>query len=202
MVVCVGENYNYVFDVVDIDFDLLVSVFVQFWGGMNGGVYVIGFNFFFLVFEFGFSLNFFILDVSFQVGNVFVVVNFEIGEIFFLLQIIGIFVIKIVVGSYCNGVLIVEVEWEIQMIVQNCIGNNNVFVVNGFFGGSFIIIVIVGIFVNFIFVLFDLEVFQDGLLQINIFDVLGLEFGVGFIIVFGFYLLCVLFIFVLFVIMM
>lgn len=183
MVICSGEDFNYASDVVDVDLDSLSSVFSQPWGEMSGGAYAAGVNPPAISFEPGFSITSPTPDASFQPGNIAASLNASTGEISFLSQTIGIFVTKTMVQSYRSGVLIAEVEREIQVLVQNCPvtgAGNNAPSVAGPFAGSFTTTVDAGTLVNFTISSSDVEVMQDGSPQNNILNASGLMFGTGF----------------------
>lgn len=174
---CVGDLYEYNTNPVDVDLD---SISVSFAHPLNN----IEFALFDppndpieLPFEPGFSAISPTPGTTMNPGNIPANLDASSGNLTFLSNNSGNFAIKLVTRSYRQGVLIAEVEREMQLIVQNCGGANNPPVVNGPFGGLFETTVDAGDLVTFNLASTDLEFLQDGSPQNNLLSVTGLEIG-------------------------
>lgn len=174
---CVGEPYEYNSNPVDPDLD---SISVSFGHPLNN---IVGTLFdpptdpIELPYEPGFSPTSPTPGVGLNPGNIPMNLDANTGNITFLSNNAGNFAVKLVTQSFRQGVLIAEVEREIQLIVQNCGGNNSPPVVNGPFAGAFETTVTAGDLVTFSLAGTDLEFLQDGSAQNNILTATGLEFG-------------------------
>lgn len=174
---CVGDFYEYNTNPVDADLDSLTVTFGHPVNNIQGAVYDPPNDPFDLPFEPGFSMNSPTPDASMNPGNIPANLDPISGNLTFLSNNAGNFAIKLVTRSYRQGVLIAEVEREMQLIVQNCSGTNNAPVVNGPFAGAFETTVEAGDLVTFNLGSTDIELLQDGSPQDNILTATGLEFG-------------------------
>ncbi|GAB5418395.1 MAG: hypothetical protein Crog4KO_15010 [Crocinitomicaceae bacterium] len=174
---CVGDFYEYNTNPVDADLDSITVSFGHPLNEIQGTLFDPPNDPIELPFEAGFSANSPTPDATMDPGNIAANVDLSSGNLTFLSNNAGNFAIKLVTRSYRQGVLIAEVEREMQLIVQNCSGNNNAPVVNGPFGGLFETTVDAGSLVNFNLASTDVELLQDGSPQNNILTVTGLEIG-------------------------
>lgn len=174
---CVGEFYEYNMNPVDIDLDSLSISFGQPMDRILGSTYNPPSDPVPVPWEPGFSVNSPTPGTSMNAGNIPASLNPSSGNLTFLSNNSGNFAVKLVTQSFRQGVLIAEVEREMQLIVQNCTGTNNPPVVGGPFAGSFETTVNAGDLVNFTLSSTDVELLQDGSPQNNILTATGLEFG-------------------------
>lgn len=179
LVSCAGEDYSYNMHPVDIDLDSLHILFGtplnNFSGTYNPPVDPAP-----VPYEAGFGPTSPTPDASFQAGNIAAQLDPISGELTFNTSTIGSFVVKVIVQSFRNDVLIAEVEREMQLIVLNCAGSNNAPVITPPFAGSFVTTVDAGTLVNFTLSSTDVEVLQDGTPQSNIMTTSGLMYGTNF----------------------
>ena len=174
---CVGDFYEYNTNPVDVDLDSLSVSFGHPLDQIVGAIYDPPNDPIELPFEPGFSATSPTPDASFNAGNIPANLDSGSGNLTFLSNNSGSFAIKLVIQSFRQGVLIAEVEREMQLIVQNCSGSNSAPTVNGPFAGSFETTVTAGDLVTFNLTGTDLEFLQDGSDQNNILTATGLEFG-------------------------
>jgi len=174
---CVGDFYEYNTNPVDVDLDSITVSFghpVDWYQNATYNPPVDPIN---IPYEPGFSPNSPTPDASMNPGNIPANLDLSSGNLTFLSNNAGNFAIKLVTRSYRQGVLIAEVEREMQLVVQNCVGVNNAPTVNGPFAGSFETTVDAGDLVTFNIASTDVELLQDGSPQDNILTATGLEFG-------------------------
>ncbi len=177
---CVGEAYEYNMNAVDVDLD---SLHIKFGEALNHfplATYNPPTTPAALVYESGFSALSPTPGTSMNPGNIPAQVDPSSGNLTFLSNNSGNFIVKIVAQSFRNGVLIAEVEREMQLIVTNCAGNNNKPVINGPFAGAFETTVNAGDLVTFNLSSTDVELLQDGSPQNNILSATGLLFGTNY----------------------
>ena len=180
LVTCAGAPYIYNMNAVDSDLDSIAISFGTPLNNFTSGVYNPPLNPIEVPFEVGFSANSPTPDNGFNAGNTAASVNNNTGELTFLSNTIGNFVVKVIVKSYRNGVLIAQVEREIQLAVINCLPTNNAPVIAGPFGGLFETTVNAGALVNFNLASTDVELLQDGSPQNNLLTASGLMFGTNY----------------------
>lgn len=180
LVVCAGENYEYNMHPVDTDLDSVVTMLATPMDRIEGTSYNPPIDPDFLLYEPGFSTTNPTPDATFNAGNVPLVLDSQNGHLSFRSFTIGGFVIKVVAKSYRNGVLIAEVEREMQLIVTNCAAPNNAPTINGPFAGLFETTVNAGTLVNFTLTATDVEFLQDGTPQSNYLKASGSQFGTNF----------------------
>lgn len=180
LVTCAGSPYVYNMNAVDPDLDSIAISFGTPLNNFNSGVFNPPANPIEVPFEVGFNANSPTPDNSFNGANVPASVNNSTGELTFLSNTIGNFVVKVIVKSYRNGVLIAQVEREIQLAVINCLPTNNAPVIAGPFAGLFETTINAGDLVNFNLASTDVELLQDGSPQNNLLTASGLMFGTNF----------------------
>ncbi len=176
---CVGNDYTYNMNAIDPDLD---SISIQFSQPLNNftGAYNPPSSPASIPFVSGFSANSPTPDASFNAGNIAATIGASSGELKFKSFNSGNFVIKVTVSSYRNGLLIAQVDREMQVVVANCSPSNNAPVINGPFGGSFETTVLAGTLVNFNLSSTDIENLQDGSPQSNLLAASGPMFGTNF----------------------
>ena len=180
LVLCAGENYEYNMHPVDEDLDSVVTILAAPMDRIEGTTYNPPVDPDFVLYEPGFSITNPTPDASFNAGNVPLTLDSQNGHLSFRSFTIGGFVVKVIAQSYRNGVLIAEVEREMQLIVTSCPAANNAPVINGPFAGLFETTVDAGTLVNFTLTATDAEFLQDGTPQSNYLIASGSQFGTNF----------------------
>ncbi len=180
LVLCAGENYEYNMHPSDEDLDSVVTILAAPMDRIEGATYNPPVDPDFVLYEPGFSVGNPTPDATFNAGNVPLTLDPQNGHLSFRSFTIGGFVVKVIAQSYRNGVLIAEVEREMQLIVTNCPANNNAPVINGPFGGLFETTVNAGALVTFTLQATDVEFLQDGTPQNNYLTASGSQFGTNF----------------------
>lgn len=180
LVSCQGEPYEYNLHPVDLDLDSVVVSFGTPFDEMNAGAYNPPLNPPAIPFEVGFSATNPTPDAAFNAGNVAANLDPASGNLTLTSNNIGSYVVKVIAQSYRQGVLIAQVEREMQLIVVNCAGTNNAPVINGPFAGLFETTVTAGALVNFTLTSTDVELLQDGSPQSNFLSVTSPQFGTNF----------------------
>jgi len=134
-----------------------------------------------VVFEPGFSATSPTPSTAMNPSNVPANLNPQNGELSFTSFTTGNFAIKIIVHSYRNGVLMSEIQREIQVIVENCaFANNAPNITAPFPGNSFEVDVFAGELVNFSLFAEDFGLLQNGASQTTTIQASGAQFGTGF----------------------
>lgn len=176
---CSGDPYEYNMNAVDPDLD---SLHIFFGTPMNDftGTYNPPVNPIPVPFISGFTTNTPTPGPGFNAGNIDAQIDPVNGNLTFLSNTVGFFNVKIVAQSYRNGILMSEVEREMQLIVQNCVGTNTAPVITGPFGGLFETTINAGTLVNFNLAATDIELLQDGTPQSNILTSTGLMYGTNY----------------------
>jgi gliding motility-associated-like protein len=180
LVVCAGENYEYNMHPIDEDLDSVVTSLSAPMDRIEGATYNPPVDPDFVPYEIGFSALNPTPDATFNAGNVPLTLDSQNGHLSFRSFTIGGFVVKVIAQSYRNGVLIAEVEREMQLIVTNCAAPNNAPVIPGPFGGLYETTVNAGALVNFTLAATDVEFLQDGTPQSNYLTASGSQFGTNF----------------------
>ena len=180
LVSCAGDDYAYNLHPVDVDLDSLHMSFGTPLDWFQTGTFNPPLNPAPVPFETGFSPTSPTPDASMQAGNIPAQLNGQSGELTFTSFTTGSYVVKIVAESYRNGVLIAQVEREIQMVIESCTGNNNPPVIAPPFAGLFETTVEAGDLVTFNIQSSDIELLQDGTPQSNILTSTGLMYGTNF----------------------
>lgn len=178
---CAGSPYTYNMNAVDPDLDSLVFDFG------------IPYNYFPdataynpplepnpVPFESGFSQSNPTPDISFDAANVPADIDPLTGELTFLVNNIGNYVVKITVKSFRAGILISEVEREMQLVVNACSPNNSPIIDPPFSSNLFDTTIIAGEPVNFNLLASDYDLLQDGSNQSVILTASGPMFGTNF----------------------
>lgn len=174
---CAGDPYAYNMNAVDPDLDSLHISFgtpLDHFPGQTYNPPTIPVE---LQFEPGFSATSPTPGTGMNPGNIPAQIDASSGNLTFLSNNTGNFAVKVIARSYRNGVLIAEVDREIQLVVLNCSGNNNSPVIAGPFGGLFETTINAGDLVNFNLSSTDVELLQDGSPQSNHLSASGLMFG-------------------------
>lgn len=177
---CSGDPYKYNMNAVDPDLDSLHISFdtpldhfpMQTYNPPTAPVE--------LTYAPGFSATSPTPGTAMNPGNIPAQLDPSSGELTFLSNNQGSYAVKIVARSYRNGVLIAEVDREIQLIVVNCSGTNSPPQITGPFGGLFETTINAGDLVNFTLNSTDVELLQDGSPQSNLLSASGSMFGTGF----------------------
>lgn len=180
LVSCAGTPYKYNMNAVDPDLDSIAIDFGIPYNNFPSGIYDPPTNPIPVPFESGFSYLSPTPDVNLNPSNVPAQIDGSSGELTFTSFTIGNYVVKVSVKSYRNGVLISEVEREMQMVVMACPATNNPPIIAGPFGGLFETTVDAGTLINFNLSSSDIEVLQDGSAQSNLLSASGPMFGTNF----------------------
>ncbi len=177
---CAGDMYEYNMNAVDPDLDSLYISFGPVLNHFPAATYNPPTTPALIPYEAGFSFNSPTPGVSMNPGNIPAQVDPSSGNLTFLSNNTGSFAIKIVAQSFRSGVLIAEVEREMQLVITNCTGTNNKPVINGPFGGLFETTINAGDLVNFTLSSTDVELLHDGTPQSNILSATGPMFGTNY----------------------
>lgn len=177
---CVGDPYEYNMNAVDPDLDSLSIFFGPALDDFPGGIWDPPNTPAMLQYEPGFSATSPTPGSSMNAANIPAQVDPSSGNLTFFSMNSGSFVVKVVAQSFRDGVLIAQVEREMQLIVVNCSGNNTKPDISGPFGGLFETTVNAGTLVNFTLNATDVEVLQDGSPQNNLLSASGLMFGTNY----------------------
>ncbi len=179
---CAGSPYIYNMNAVDPDLDSLHFSFGTPYDHFPGGtVYDPPLSPSALNFEPGFSFSNPTPDGSMNPLNIPASVNPVTGELRFTSQTVGNFVVKLTVRSYRLGVLISEVEREMQLVVTPCSQGNNAPTIQAPFpGNSWETTVMAGDLVNFNLAVNDSDLLQNGAPQSVYLSASGPLFGTNF----------------------
>ena len=176
---CVGEPYEYNMNAVDPDLDSLNIFF-----GVPMDDFLVGAGVYNppvdpapVPYQSGFTFNTPTPGPAMNASNIDAQINPTNGNLTFFSNNVGNYVVKIVAQSFKNGVLVSEVEREIQLTIQLCPGSNSAPVISGPFGGLFETTINAGDLVNFNLTSTDVELLQDGSPQNNILTATGLMFS-------------------------
>ena len=180
-VACAGTPYQYNMNAVDPDLDSLAIGFGIPYNNFPTGTYQPPTNPIPIPFDPAFSYTSPTPGISMNALNVPATLNPSNGQLNFTSMNIGNYVVKVLVKSYRNGILIGEVEREMQIVVTACTDNNTPPVINApFAGGLFETTVNAGGLVNFTLNSVDVETLQDGSPQHNLMTASGALFGTNF----------------------
>lgn len=178
---CAGSPYIYNMNAVDPDLDSLRIDFGIPYDRFPNGTYNPPSNPIPVPFENGFSYDSPTPDNNMHPSNVPAVINTSTGELTFTSFIAGNFVVKISVKSFRRGVLISEVEREMQLVVTSCSGSNAApTIIAPFPGNSFETTVNAGSNVSFSITANDANPLQTGVGQTIYLDASGPMFGSNF----------------------
>ncbi len=164
---CAGEPFTMNFNVVDPDMDSIAMSFENPLDFLNALPYNGITNPANIPFEVGFSVNNPTPDNTFNAGNIASTINSNSGAMTFLSNTVGSYAIKVRLKSYRAGLVISEVDYEIQLDVTNCSSANNAPVITPPFAGSFETTVNAGDLVTFNLQSTDVELLQNGSPQQN-----------------------------------
>jgi hypothetical protein len=178
---CAGTPFVYNMNAIDPDLDSLAINFGIPYNNFPTGIYDPPNNPGPVPFEPGFSFSSPTPGVGMNPLNVPAQIDPVSGELTFTSFNTGNYVVKATVRSYRNGVLIAEVEREMQLVVLPCDANNDAPLINAPFGGGlFETTINAGTLVNFTLSSTDIEFLQDGSPQSNLLTASGPMFGTGF----------------------
>lgn len=178
---CAGTPFTYNMNAIDPDLDSIVVGFGIPYNNFPVGIYDPPNNPIPIPFEPGFSFSSPTPDASLNPGNIPAQIDPSSGELTFTSFTAGNFVLKASVKAYRNGILIAEVEREMQQVVMACSAVNNPPIINApFAGGLFETTINAGTLVNFNLSSSDVEVLQDGTPQSNLLTASGPLFGTNF----------------------
>jgi hypothetical protein len=179
---CTGIPYVYNMNPVDPDLDSITVSFGIPYNNFSSGTYNPPSNPIPVPFENGFSFSSPTPSAAISPGSIPAQVNPITGELTFTSTLTGNFVVKVLVKSYRYGILIAEVEREMQLVVIACPSSNQKPVLMPPFAGntSFETTVTAGSLVNFDVISKDLGLLQDGSFQNNLLSASGTMYGTGF----------------------
>jgi gliding motility-associated-like protein len=160
---CAGTPYAFNGNAIDPNLDSLVFSFGIPYNNIQGGSYNPPVDPIAVPFELGFSATNPTPNQSLNPGNIPANLDPISGELTFTCVNIGNFVVKVLVKSYRQGILISEVEREMQLMIMPCSGGNNPPVITPPFpGNSFDLTVNAGDLVSFNLNANDTDLLQDG----------------------------------------
>lgn len=181
---CVGDPFSLNMNAIDEDRDSLRFIFSNPLDHFPGTSYNPPITPPLLAFEPNFSANSPTPNNTINPANQNTQLDPNTGILRFLSNNLGAFVVKITVQSYRNGVLIAEIDREMELIVLNCLGSNNPPNVTTTLplptSDAYEINVDAGALVNFDINSTDVEVLQDGSPQNNILTTSGWMYGSNF----------------------
>ena len=179
---CAGTPYVYNMNAVDPDLDSLAIDFGVPYNNFPTGIYDPPNNPIPVPFELGFSYSSPTPGTSVNPLNIPAQIDASSGELTLTSYTTGNYAVKASVRSFRNGILISEVEREMQLVILPCSSANSNPVINApFAGSSFETTVNAGSLVNFEISSTDIELLQDGSPQTNWLTASGPLFGTGFI---------------------
>ena len=178
---CAGTPFRYNMNAVDPDLDSLYIEFGIPYNNFPTGTYNPPLNPIPIPFEPGFTFSSPTPNNSMNPSNVSAAINSSNGEITFNSFTVGNFVVKVLVKSYRQGILIAEVEREMQLVIVPCAtGNNAPIFTAPFAGGLYTASVNAGDLVTFNVIANDNEFLQDGSPQTVTLTASGPMFGSNF----------------------
>lgn len=177
---CTGSPYQYNMNAVDPDLDSVNFDFGIPYNYFPGAVYNPPTSPNPIPFEAGFSYQNPTPDLTFNSLNVPSQINPFTGELTFTTFNSGNYLIKVRVRSFRQGILISEVEREMQIVVMPCSQANNAPVITPPFGGGYTTTVNAGDLLTFNLDAVDAELLQDGVTPQKLFlTASGPMFGAG-----------------------
>lgn len=178
---CAGDPYQYNMHAVDRDLD---SIHVEFSRPLNNfptGTFNPPTNPILIPFEPGFSYLSPTPSSAVNPLNVAAAIDPQSGELTFQSVTSGNYVIKVKVQSFRNGILMAEIEREMQLTLSNCSsGNNAPIVAPPFTGGFYETTVVAGTLVNFDVIANDLDLLQNGSPQHVLINSSSLQYGTNY----------------------
>ncbi|MDG2153492.1 MAG: hypothetical protein P8K10_06120 [Crocinitomicaceae bacterium] len=180
-VTCAGSEYRYNMNAVDPDLDSMLFEFGTPYDHFPTGTYDPPNNPIPVPFETGFSFTSPTPGLLNDPNNIEASINSATGELIFTSYTSGNYNIKILVKSYRQGVLVSEVEREMQVVVLPCSSANDAPVITPpFSGNSFEVDIIAGDLVSFDLIANDFDLLQDGSNQNVIITPSGPMFGANY----------------------
>lgn len=119
-------------------------------------------------------------NTSFDAQNQNFVLDNQSGAVSFLSHTIGNFVIKVEISSYKNGDKWSTIQREFQILVQNCLPNNDAPIITSSISTNTTIDVIAGDNVHIDFSISDYDLLQNGQAQTVTVTASGNEFGTNY----------------------
>ena len=180
-VTCSGSEYRYNMNAVDPDLDSLHFEFGIPYDHFPTGNYDPPNNPIPVPFETDFSFSSPTPGINIDPSNIEATINNATGELIFTSFTSGNYNIKITVKSYRQGVLVSEVEREMQVVVLPCSSLNNAPVITApFAGNSFEVDIVAGDLISFDFLANDFDLLQNGSNQNVIITASGPMFGTNY----------------------
>lgn len=177
---CSGSSYQYNMNAVDPDLDSVYFDFGVPYNHFPGAPYNPPISPNPVQFESGFSFTNPTPDMSINPSNIPAVVDPLTGELTFTSFTLGNYLVKIRARSYRQGVLISEVEREMQIVILPCSPDNNAPLITPPFSGSYTTTVSAGDLISFSLNASDYEFLQDGTTPQKIYlTASGPMFGAG-----------------------
>ena len=177
---CTGSPYQYNMNAVDPDLDSVHFDFGIPFNYFPGAIYNPPISPNPIPFEAGFSYLNPTPDITLNPSNVPSQINPLTGELTFTSYNSGNYLIKVRVRSFRQGILISEVEREMQIVVMPCSQANNAPVITPPFGGGYTTTVNAGDLLTFNLDAVDAELLQDGVTPQKLFlTASGPMFGAG-----------------------
>jgi gliding motility-associated-like protein len=177
---CAGTPYVYNMNPVDADLDSLAISFGYPLDYFPTGIFDPPDNPQTVPFQAGFDAGSPTPNATFNPGNVPANIDPNSGELTFTSFTTGSFTVKLIVKAFRRGVMIAQVEREMQLVVVNCLPTNQAPVIAGPFAGLFETTITAGDPISFNLSSTDVELLQDGSPQNNILTASGLMFGTNF----------------------
>jgi len=160
---CAGTPFSFNGNAIDPNLDSLVFSFGVPYNNIQGASYNPPVDPIPVPFEIGFSVTNPTPNQSLNPANIPASLNPVSGELTFTCVNIGNYVVKILVKSFRQGILISEVEREMQLMMMPCSGGNNPPVFTAPFpGNSYNLTVNAGDLVSFNLTATDTDLLQDG----------------------------------------
>ena len=179
---CAGDPYKYNMHAVDRDLDSIHVGFSTPFNNFPTGTFNPPTNPIIVPYEPGFSFISPTPDASFNPLNSAASIHPISGELTFQSFTTGNYVVKVSVQSFRNGILIAEIEREMQLTITNCAtGNNAPTITPPFAGGLFETTVNAGTLVNFNLSATDTDALQNGAPQEVLIGASSLQYGTNFI---------------------
>lgn len=180
IIVCKGTPFTYNMNAFDPDIDSLVFSLGKPLNNIQNNTFNPPADPTELQFETNFSYLSPTPDASFDSQNQNFTINPLSGEVYFLSHTIGNFVIKVEITSYKNGEKWSVVQREFQVLVVNCLPDNNVPVITSSIPVNVPIDVVAGSGISINFTVTDNDLLQDGQPQTVTVSASGQMFGANY----------------------
>ena len=178
---CASSPYQYNPNAIDSDLDSLYFDFGIPYNNFPTGVYNPPINPIPVPFETGFSYLNPTPNTNLNAANIGAQINHETGELTFTSYNAGNYIVKIIVKSYRQGILISEIEREMQLVVFACNAlNSEPIIAAPFIGNSFETTVYAGAAISFDILANDNDLLQNGSPQTLSLSATGPMFGTNF----------------------